>query len=85
MRQPGEEGLLAPDPVEVTVGQPVALADEGQGVVAGHGARPGREARAGLLVVDRVLEADVDAADRLGELEEAEEVDLGVVVDGQAR
>ena len=80
----GEERLLAADPREVALGQPVPLADECQRIATGDRLRPGGEPGAGQLVVDGVVEADVDAADRGGEVVEAEQVDLGVVVDGQS-
>jgi hypothetical protein len=63
----------------------VALPDERERVDPGHRARAGGEVGAGEVVVDRRLEAHLDAADRLGEGGEAEQVDLGVVVDGDAR
>jgi hypothetical protein len=63
----------------------VPLPDELQCVRAGDGLRAGREVRAGVLaVVHGLAEVDLEAADDAGELEEAEQVDLGVVVDLQS-
>ena len=80
----GQEDLLAADPRQVAFGQVVALADERQRVGAGDRARAGGEARSGQRLVDGVLQADVDAADGPGQVVEAEQVDLRVVVDGDA-
>ena len=75
--------LLALGAVEVAVGQAVPLAHEGQrhlraeALVAGV---LGGEARV-RVVRDRVGEADLYAADDLGQLVEAVQVQLGEVVD----
>jgi hypothetical protein len=81
----GEEHLLAPDTGQVALGQAVALADERQRVRAGHRPRPGGEVRAGQRSSTGALEAHVDAADRRGQVVEAEQVDLGEVVDRARR
>jgi hypothetical protein len=81
----GDEDLLADDPVEVAAGQAVPLADELQRIGAADRLDPGVEHRAGPLgVVDGLAQVDLDPADDGAEVEEAEQVDLGVVVDLQA-
>ena len=80
----GQEHLLAADPGEVALGQAVALAHERERVGTGDRERAGGEAGPGQRLVDGVLQADVDPADGLRQVVEAEQVDLGVVVDGDA-
>jgi hypothetical protein len=80
----GEEGLLAGDAVEVAAGQVAALPDEGERVGAGHGLVAGGQVDARALLADGGVEADRDAADRLGDLHEPGQVDLGEVVDRHA-
>ncbi|MCO5594547.1 hypothetical protein L7F22_048579 [Adiantum nelumboides] len=82
--QSREERLLAADPVEVPLGQPVPLPDELQGLGALHGLRARGEVRAGVAVAHRGPEAHRDAAERAGDLGEPGQVDLGVVVDRDA-
>lgn len=66
----------------------MALAHEAEGVGTRERLLPGREARAGEGLVDRRVQTHVDAADGIGEQDEAEQPDLGVVIDrhaGEAR
>ena len=80
----GHHGLLARHPVEVAPRQVVALPDEAQRLRAVQLLRAGGEVGARERFVDGVLEADVDAAEGVGDQREAEQADLGVVVDGDA-
>jgi hypothetical protein len=79
-----DEDLLADDPVEVAAGEPVPLPDERQRLLALDDLRSGRQIDAGVLVLHRSAEIDLDAAEDGAQVEEAEQVDLGVVVDLQA-
>ena len=79
-----EERLLAMRPVQVTVGQAVALADERQRLRRVQVLVAGREVRTGVGVLDRVVEADLHAAEYAGQLVEPVQVDLGEVVDVHA-
>ena len=76
--------LLARHPVEVAARQVVALPDEAQRLRAVQLLPARREVGARKRFVDGVFEADVDAAERVGDQGEAEQSDLGVVVDGDA-
>ena len=76
--------LLAHHPVEVAAGQVVALPDEAQRLRAVQLLPAGREVGARKGFVHIVFQADVDAAERVGDQREAEQADLGVVVDGDA-
>ena len=78
------EVLLALDPVEVAERQAVALADEGQRLRALDDRQPGREVDAGVGFLLGGAQHDRHAADRVADAVEAEQVDLDVVVDGQA-
>ena len=70
------------DPVEVTARQVVALPDEAQRLRAVQLLPAGREVGARKRFVYGVFQADVDAAEGIGDQREAEQPDLGVVVDG---
>ena len=76
--------LLAHHPVEVAARQVVALPDEAQCLRSVQLLPAGREVGARKWFVDSVFQADVDAAERVGDQREAEQADLGVVVDGDA-
>ena len=84
VRQAGEVGLLAGDPVQVTARQIMTLTHEAQGVRTVEGLLAGREVRTGQGFVDRIVQADVHTADGVGEQHEAEQPDFGVVVDTDA-
>jgi hypothetical protein len=60
----------------------VPLAHEGERVRSRDDLLARREVRAGVLVLGRPVQADLDPADGLADLVEAQQVDLGVVVDG---
>ncbi len=81
--RPGQEGLLPADPVQVTLGQSVSLPDEGHRGAAGNLLGAGFEVGAGVGIVDWGVEAYRHPADRVGQGVEADQVDLGVVVDAQ--
>ena len=57
------------------------LADERQGLLALDRLLAGGQVDAGVAVLRGGAEVDLDAADDAGELEEAQQVDLGVVVE----
>ena len=82
--QRGHHHLLAHHPVEVAAGQVVALAHEAQRLRAVQLLPARGEVGARKRFVDSVFQADVDAAERVGDQREAEQADLGVVVDGDA-
>ena len=84
VRQARQVGLLPGDAVEVTTGEIVALPDEAQGVLAIEGLPARREVRTGQRLVDRVVEADVHAADGVSQHLEPQETDFGIVVNGDA-
>lgn len=62
----------------------MALPHEAQRLGAAEALPAGREVRPGEFLVDRLVEADVDAAERVGDQREPQQADLGVVVDGDA-
>jgi hypothetical protein len=62
----------------------VPLPDERERVAARDRLSAGGEVGAGEPVAGCGVEADLDAAERLRQVVEADEVDLGVVVDGRA-
>ena len=94
----GQEVLLALDPVQVAVGQAVPLPDEGQRLLAlddvvallqvdagvADAVRRTGVVGARVRVAACLVQADVDAADGVGDPVEAEQVDLDEVVDAQA-
>ena len=82
--QRGHHHLLAHHPVQVAARQVVALADEAERLRAVELLPAGREVGTRKRFVHSVFEADVDAAERVGDQREAEQADLGVVVDGDA-
>ena len=84
MGQRGHHHLLAHHPVQVAARQLVALADEAQRLRAVELLRAGREVGTRKRFEHRLFEADVDAAEGVGDQREAEQSDLGVVVDGDA-
>lgn len=84
MRQRGHHHLLAHHPVQVAARQFVALAHEAQRLRAAEPLRAGREVGTRKRFEHRLFEAHVDAAERVGDQREAEQADLGVVVDGDA-
>jgi hypothetical protein len=71
--------------VQVTVVQAVPLPDERQRLGRVQPLPPGREVGARILVVDRVIQADVDSAESLCQIVETGQIDLGEVVNGDAR
>jgi hypothetical protein len=80
-----EEGLLAGDAVDVLARQPLALAHEGQRLRAPDRLAAGGQVDARHLVLRRLGQADLHAAERVDQRDEAVEVDLRVVVDAQSR
>ncbi len=82
--QRGHHHLLAHHPVQVAARQVVALADEAERLRAVELLRAGREVGARKRFEHRFFEADVDAAERVGDQRETQQPDLGVVVDGDA-
>ena len=76
--------LLAHHAVEVAAGQVVALPHEAQRLRAVQLLPARWEVGTRKRFVDSVFQADVDAAERVGDQREAEQADLGVVVDGDA-
>ena len=76
-----KERLLAVRPVQVAVGQAMALSDERQCLPRIQVLEAGVEMGARVAVAGRVVEADFDAAEYPGELVEPVQVDLGEVVD----
>ncbi len=82
VRQRGHHRLLAHHPVQVAAGQFVALPDEAERLPAAELLRPGRKVGARERFEHRLFEADVHAAERVGDQREPEQPDLGVVVDG---
>ena len=76
-----QEPLLALDPAEVGPRVEAARPDVGQPRLAVDVGRALRQPQAGLAVAQPRRRADVDAADGVDEPDEAEEVDLEVVVD----
>ena len=77
----GEEHLLTADAGQVALRQAVALPDERERRGAGDRLHACGEVRAGQHVARGRREAHRHAADGLGQRREADEVDLGVVVD----
>jgi hypothetical protein len=84
LRQPGAEGLLAGDAVEVAGLQPVPLPDERERFRAADGLPPGGQVHPGVGVAHRCVQAHGHPAERVGELHEPREVDLGEMVDADA-
>ena len=84
MGQRGHHRLLAHHPVQVAARQLVALADEAERLRAVELLPAGRKVGTRKRFEDRLFEADFDAAERVGDQREAEQSDLGVVVDGDA-
>lgn len=74
--------LLADHPVQIAARQVVALSDEAERLRAIELLPAGREVGTGKRFVDSVFEADIDTAEGVGDQSEAEQPDLGVVVDG---
>lgn len=73
--------------VQVAVLQAVPLPDERQRLGRVQSLAPGREVGAGIRVVDGVVQAHLDATQRLRQIVETGQVDLGEIVDrhpGQA-
>ena len=67
--------------VEVAVVESVALPDEGQRLRRVEMLATGGEPSARIRVTDRVIQTDVDAAERLGDVVEADEAHLGEPID----
>ena len=63
----------------------MALADERQGVWAVEALAAGGEVRAGEFVVDGLVQAHINAADSIGEQNEAQQTNFGIAVDRDAR
>lgn len=84
MGQRRHHRLLAHHPVQVPAWQVVALADEAQCLRAVEFLAAGRKVCAGKWFVDRIFEANLDPAERIGDQRETEQSDLGVVVDGDS-
>ena len=82
--QRGHHRLLAHHPVQVAARQLVALADEAERLRTVELLPAGRKVGTRKGFEHRLFEADVDAAERVGDQREAEQPDLGVVVDGDA-
>ncbi len=82
MGQRRHHRLLAHHPVQVAAGQVVALADEAQRLRAVQLLPAGREVGTRKWFVHGIFQADVDATEGVGDQREAEQPDLGVVVDG---
>src|SRR5690606_8144757 len=80
--QSGHEHLLTDDPVEVAARQAVPLADECQRVAPGDDLATRWGVRVRLDVLLRLLQADLDAPDRLGDVVEDQQIQRRVVVDG---
>ena len=76
--------LLVLDPGKIGGGERVPVPGERQRGDAVDVVQPGRQVQPAVGIIDRERHADVDAAQRVDDLDEAEEVDLDVVVDGQA-
>ena len=84
MGQRGHHRLLAGHPVQVATGQVVALANEAE-CLRPVKLLPARgEVGTRKRFVNRLFQADVDAAEGVGDQGEAEQPDFGVVVDGDA-
>src|SRR5215469_953129 len=71
-------------PVEVTIRQPVPLADKCQRLARVEVLEAGAEVGTGVAIAGRMVEADLDAAKYLGQFIKAVEVDLCEVVDVHA-
>ncbi len=84
MGQRRHHHLLTHHAVEVAAGEFVTLPDEAQRLRAVQLLRAGRKVGARKWFVDRLFEADVDSAEGVGDQREAQQSDLGVVVDGDA-
>ena len=84
MGQRGHHHLLADHPVQVAAGQFVALADEAQRLRTVELLPAGREVRARKWFENRLFEAYIDPAEGVGDQCEAQQPDLGVMVDGDA-
>ena len=82
MRQRRHHHLLAHHPVQVAARQVVALAHEAERLRAVEFLLAGREVGTRHRFEDRLFEADLDTAERVGDQRETEQPDLGVVVDG---
>jgi hypothetical protein len=82
--QAGGEGLLPGDPVQVAAVEAVPLPDERQRARSADGLRAGRQVHPGIAVLDRLVEADRDPAQGVGQLDEPGQVDLREVVDRDA-
>ena len=80
-RHTGEERLLTGDAVEVTVLEAPALPDEGERVGPADDLQTGGEVDPGTDLALGPPQADWNAADGVGHLDEARQVDLRVVVD----
>ena len=80
-----QEDLLPVDPADVRpVADVVSDPDEGQGVLAGHAGPARGQVHAGLVVLQRPGQADLDATQGVDRLLEAVEVQNDEVVDRQA-
>ena len=79
-----EELLLVLRTVQVAAREGVPRPDEGQRLLAVQGLLARLEVGAGLLVLEGLRDVDLHAADRVHDVGEAGEADLGVVVDAQA-
>ena len=84
VRKGGHHHLLTHHPVQVAAGQVVPLPDEAQRLRTVQLLPARREVGPRKGFVHILFQADVDSAERVGDQREAEQADLGVVVDGDA-
>lgn len=84
MGQRRHHRLLTYHPVQVAAGQIMPLANEAERLRTVELLPPGWKIGTRKWFVYRLFEADVDAAECVGDQRETEQPDLGVVVDGDA-